>query len=212
MKTFWTMRVLSFAAAMASCVFAIPSMARAASWSVPNSEHTLDSSDVGFTSTTDQGIVLSSQCNNSSLTATVTSSTNLEITAASFGGDCTANLNGAATCTVDSAARALPWTATPTTATNVTLDGLHIGLTFTQSTPGPGNCPAGLIGQNVTVTGRVTSGATFNSASHHLTLSNAEGLVSHSILGNGTPVTARGTFRDTQQTLIVRSALWMPQR
>jgi hypothetical protein len=39
--------------------------------------------------------------------------------------------------------------------------------------------------------------------SRHLTLSNAEGLVLHSVLGNGTPVTMRGTFRDTQQTLLI---------
>jgi hypothetical protein len=194
--------VLLFAAAMALCAFAMPTMAGAASWTVVGSAHTLDSPNVGFTSTTAAGTVVS-QCTSSSFVTNVASSANLEITGATFGGDCTALVNqgaGNLTCTVDSGATRLPWTATALAGGAVQIHGVHIDVKFTQSSVG--NCPAALIGQTFTITGTINSGSTYNSATHVLTLNNAEGLSSHSILGTSV-VTARGTFSDTAGTLTI---------
>jgi hypothetical protein len=173
---------------------------------VIGSEHTLDSGNYGFTATLDSGNTVLSQCTSSSFTTQVTSATNLEITAANFGGDCTVLVGGvlSSVCTVDSIANALPWTATAINSSDVQIRGVNYSWTMTQSTPGPGNCPAQVVGQVWTFTGTTTG--TWNNAARHLTLSNAEGLVLHSpfpLWSNGTPVTTRATFRDTQQTLTI---------
>jgi hypothetical protein len=94
----------------------------------------------------------------------------------------------------------LPWAIT-VGAFFIRLDGVVIDFIFNQSSSG--NCPAALVGQPLRVTGPVNSGGSYNNVERALILSNAEGLVSHSALGVNQPVTARGTFRDTSQTLLV---------
>lgn len=194
--------LLLFAAAMASCALAMPSTASAASWTALGTEHTLDSPDFGFTVTTVIGPIIA-QCTNSTLTGSVTSSANMEITNATFGGDCTALVNqgaGNMVCTVDRVATRLPWTATALSTNNIQIHGVHIDVTYTQSSVG--NCPAALVGTVFTVTGTL-SGGTYNNTERALILSNTEGLTTHSLLGNNLPLTWRGTFRDTSQSLIV---------
>jgi hypothetical protein len=202
MKKFSKKGVLLFAAAMALCAFVMPAMASAASWGVIGSEHTLDSPNVGFTSTTALGAVISS-CTVSSFTANVSSAANLEVTAATFGGHCTATVGASGFCTTTATANNLPWTGTAVTTSDIRLDRVHIRVVFDQSAAG--TCPAALVGQGITITGTLGGGAwTGNGANQHeIILDNDEGLSSHSALGNGTQVTARGTFRDTAQTLTV---------
>jgi hypothetical protein len=201
MKKFSKKGVLLFAAAMALCAFALPSMASAASWTVVGSHHLLDSSNVGFTSTTALGSLVS-QCTASSFTTRVNSAADATITAATFGGDCTLSVNTTQICTVDSTAdpASLPWTATAIASNNIQIHNIHIAVRVTQSSVG--NCPAALVGGLLTITGTINSGTSINNATHVLTLSNAEGLTSHSPLG-ANPVTARGTFSDTQNSLAI---------
>jgi hypothetical protein len=201
MKKFSTKGALLFAAAMAVCAFAIPSMASAASWGVVGSSHTLDSPNIGYTATGAAGSINSS-CSVSSLGTDVRSAGALTITSASFGG-CTSSGPIIGHCTTTWIATKLPWVATPTSTTNITIDGVHINLTF-ENIPGAGaSCTNGANGTKLTFTGNLRSGLwSGNGANQHeITFSSAEGLVSHSALGNNSPVTLRGTFRDTQQTL-----------
>jgi hypothetical protein len=203
MKKFSKKGVLLFAAAMALCAFMMPSVASAASWGGLGSHHVLDSPDVGFTSTSPLGAV-SSKCTASTFTANVSSAANLEITATTFGGVCTATVGGAANiCNTTATGQNLPWTGTAVTTSDIRLDRVHIRVVFDQSAVG--GCPAALIGQGITITGTLGGGAwTGNGANQHeIVLLDDEGLSSHSALGNGTQVTARGTFRDTSQTLTV---------
>jgi hypothetical protein len=203
MKKFSKKGVMLFAAAMALCAFAMPSAAGAVSWTPVGTEHTLDSPDVGFTGTS--GILgqIISSCTQSSFTADVTSATVVEITHATFGGDCTAtfpNLGATARCAVTARATALPWTATLISTSNVQIHGINIDVVFDQTATS--TCPALVTGQSLVITGTINSGTTVNNTEHALILNNAEGLTSHSGLLGSNPVTARGTFRDTQQTLI----------
>jgi hypothetical protein len=197
MKKFSKKSVLLFAAAMALCAFAMPSMASASSWGVVGTHQTLDSPDVGFTSTTALGTVVS-QCTSSSFTTDVTSAQNLTITTGTFGGHCTALIAGAGTCVTSANGTRFPWIATAVTTNNVQIHGIHIDVRFAQSTLG--TCPAALIGQNLTITGTLTNGRWTgnNAGQREIIFSNAEGLVSHSALGNGQQITARGTFGSTQ--------------
>jgi hypothetical protein len=199
MKKFSKKGVLLFAAAMALCAFAMPSMAGAASWTVVGSEHTLDSGDVGFEGTSAVLGTITSACTASSFTTHVASSANLEITAATFGGDCTAHGPTVGTCRTDAVAQKLPWTATAVTTSNIQIHGIHINVTFTQTTP---DATCNIAGNNLTITGTVSGGA-WNNSARHLTLDSEPGLTSHTPGLPATPLAARGTFRDTQQTLLV---------
>lgn len=206
MKKFSKKGVLLFAAAMALCAFAMPSMTSAASWGVVGSEHTLDSPNVGFTSTS--GVVgrIISQCTSSSFTTTVASAQNLEITSGRFGGQCAATFPDAgatANCTVTAVGTRFPWTGTARTTTDIQIHGIHIDVTF-ENTPADTSCAAvGLNGAKLTITGTLTGGHWTGNSLHHIDFVDAEGLVIHSALGNNVPVTTRATFRDTAQTLIV---------
>jgi hypothetical protein len=197
MKKLSKKSVLLFAAAMALCAFAMPSMAGAVSFTVINSEHTLDSSNVGFGTDSGPLGVINSNCTASSFTGTVASAANAEITAASFGGTCTATGSTLGHCLVDATAVNLPWTVTALSSSDVQIHGIHVNVVFTQTTP---DATCNLPGASVTITGTVTGA--WNNTSHHLTLSNAPGLTGDNPLGNSV-VTARGTFRDTQQTLTI---------
>jgi hypothetical protein len=198
MKKFSKKGVLLFAAAMALCAFVMPSVASAASWGVIGTEHTLDSPDVGFTSANAGGIT--SQCTSSSFTVDVRSAADLTITAARFGGLCTASGPGIGVCTATSQPTRLPWTATAITSTLIEIHGIHIDTTFEQ-TPG-GLCAAAAVGTKLTITGTLTN-ADWDPVEHAVRLNNAHGLVSHSVLGAASPIAATGTFRDTAQTLTV---------
>jgi hypothetical protein len=198
MKKFSKKGVLLFAAAMALCAFAMPSMAGAASWTVVGSAHTLDTGNVGFEGTSAALGTIDSSCTASSFATTVASSANLEITHATFGGHCTATGAAIGSCIADAVAQKLPWTATAVSTSNIQIHGIHITVGLTQTSPAACNA----VGASFTITGTV-SGGVWNNAARHLTLNNAPGLTSHVVGQPATLVTARGTFRDTAQTLLV---------
>ena len=205
MKKFSKKGVLLFAAAMAFCAFMMPAAASALSWGGVGTHHVLDSPNVGFTSTGAVGRIISS-CTSSSFTSNVSSAANLEITATSFGGTCTASfpdLAATGVCNVTATGTSLPWTATARTTSDIQIHGVNIDVVFDQTATT--TCPAAVTGAALRITGTLTGGAwTGNSANQHeIILQDEEGLVSHSALGNGVQVTARGTFRDTSQSLTV---------
>jgi hypothetical protein len=202
MERFSKKGALLFAAAMALCTLAMPSPASAGSWSTVGTEHTLDSPNFGFTATTAIGTVDSS-CPSSQFTADVASTAALAFTSALFGGGCTAVFNGTQVCTATITPTNFPWTATVPTTANIQLHNFRLDQVLDQSPAG--TCP--VPGLNVTVTGTATNG-TWSNNQREITYTDAPGMVMHSPLGNNQPVTFRGTFRDTQQTLIVRGALY----
>jgi hypothetical protein len=198
MKKFSTKSALLFAAAMAVCAFAMPSMASAASWGVVGSEHTLHSPNAGFVN--DVGGITSS-CTNSTFTVDVSSAANLEVTSAAFR-DCTTSGAAIGDCRTTSVATNLPWTATAVTTSNIQIHGIRIDV-FLEDLPTGNTC--GADGLSILVTGTTSLGRwTGNAAGQHaMDLNGGPGLASHSPLGAGQALTANGLFRDTQQTLVV---------
>ena len=95
-----------------------------------------------------------------------------------------------------------PWTATPVTTSNIQIHGILIVAQLHQSSLG--TCPLQVTGFGYGLTGTLSGGAwTGNGAGQHeIILDNETGLISDSGLGS-TPVTTRGTLRDTPQTLTV---------
>jgi hypothetical protein len=201
MKKFSKKGVLLFAAAMALCAFAMPSMAPAASFSPVGLETTLHSADVGFTSANPALGRINSNCTRSNFTVRVTSAALLDVIGATFGGHCTAqflDVAGAPICTSTAQATTLPYRGTAPSATNITIDGVRIDVGF-ENTPGNANCTtAGLTGGSIIITGNLTGGV-YNNGPRTLVYSNAPGLVSHSAAtgANGTPVAVRATFTST---------------
>jgi hypothetical protein len=197
--------VLLFAGAMALCAFMMPSMASASSWGVVGTHHTLDSPNIGFTTSGPLGAI-NSQCTRSSFTSNVASTQNLEITTGTFGGLCTLTGPTAGTCTATPVGTKFPWTATPVTTENVQLHGVHIDV-FVENVPGlpAGSCLSALVNQNITITGTLSTGRWTGNALHSLDFSDAEGLVSHlaAIGSNNTPITTRGLITDTQNGLVI---------
>ena len=128
----------------------------------------------------------------------------LTITTGSFGGLCTATLvtSGGADviCTTTAVGTKFPWVATVPTASNVTIHGIHIDVTF-ENTPANNGCAlGGANGLSLTLTGTL-GGGTFDN--REIIYDNDEGLVSHnSLLGNNRQVTARGTFTSTQNLTV----------
>jgi hypothetical protein len=200
MKKFSKKGVLLFAAAMALCAFAMPTTAGALSWTVVGSHHTLNSANVGFEGNSPALGTVTSQCTASSFTTTVSSATDLRITAATFGGDCTAHGPVIGTCgtTATAIAASLPWTATAVGSTNVQIHGIQITVQFDAHPTGTCN----IIGADLVITGTINSNSVWDNTGRRLTLNGAEGLTSDSAAGNF-PVTATGTFIDAQQTLIL---------
>ena len=198
MKKFSKKSVLLFAGAMAVCAFAMPSMASAASWGVVGTEHTLRSTNFGFTATSAGPVT--SQCSNSTFTIDVRSAAALTLTTANFGG-CTFNGPAIGTCTTTATTTPLnspDWTITGTTTANVQIHSVNIDLTF-ENHPGSAACAA--VGGRFTITG-LLNGGFYNDTTHQLILSDDEGLVSHTVGGlQAQPVTARGTFSDVAGTL-----------
>jgi hypothetical protein len=201
MKKFSKKGVLLFAAAMALCAFAMPSMASAASFSPVGLETTLHSGDVGFTTSGPAFGRVQSNCTRSSLTVRVTSTALLDVTAATFGGHCTMqflDVTGGPVCTMTEAATTPPWTGTAAAANNIQIHNIRIDLLL-ENTPGNANCTAaGLTGASLLYTGTLTGGR-YTNATRTLVYSNAEGIVSHSAATGtfGVPVTVRGTFTST---------------
>jgi hypothetical protein len=202
MKKFSKKGVLLFAGAMALCAFMMPSMASASSWGVVGTHHVLDSPNIGFTSLSPSLGSITSSCTRSSFTSNVSSTQNLEITTGTFGGLCTAVGPGIGTCTATPVGTKFPWTATPVTTENIQLHGVHIDIFF-ENVPGLGNSCLNVAGQNLTITGTLTTGRWTGNASHSLDFSNSEGLVSHSALGNNQQITTRGLITDTQNSLVI---------
>jgi hypothetical protein len=199
MKKLSKKAALLFAAAMALCAFTMPSIASALSWGPATSRHTLDSPNLGFTTTTAIG-ALSSQCSRSSFTSQVTSTQILEITTGSFGG-CTWSGPNIGDCTATTVGTKFPWTATAVTTSNIQIHGVFIDVSFEQ-VPGQSNCQ-NIAGASLTFTGTLTGGNWTGNASHSLDLSNAPGLVSHGFLGNGAALAWRGLITDTANSLTV---------
>jgi len=192
MKKFSKKSVLLFAAAMAVCALA-PSMASAASWSIVGSHHTLDSSNGAFII---DSIATTSSCGETTFTARVSNAMDLEITSAVFR-RCTASGPLIGSCTKTMTAAGLPWTATPTSTTSIDIRNIDINAVL-ENHPGSTACTAA--GVPIRVTGGLNNGS-WSNAARELTLNGTLGLNSHSALGNGRPITAFGTFRDTQNTL-----------
>jgi len=194
--------VLLFAAAMALCAFAMPSMASAATFGPANSEHTLDGINVGFINDANG---VSSKCQRTQFTAHIPSGSGvLEITSTSFI-NCTIAGAAIGTCTTTATGTNFPWTATATTTSNIQIHGINIDVTFENH---PGSSACGAAGLKLLFTGTL-SGArwTGDPGPREIDLPSgpggASGLFSHSILGNGQPVTLTGTIFDTQNTLTV---------
>jgi hypothetical protein len=187
MKKFSKKGILLFAGAMALCAFMLPSVASAASWGTVGTEHTLTSTNLGFTSPANGGVT--SQCSNSSFTADVRSAANLTITSGTFA-NCTSSGPGIGDCVTTSRGTNFPWFATGTSTTNVQLERVVVDVFF----EGP-LCAAA--GGSTQLTGTLNSGV-WNAAAHSVTFTNAEGLSSHP---GPTAVTVRGLLTDSAGTL-----------
>jgi hypothetical protein len=202
MKKFSKKGILLFAAALALCAFMMPSIASASSWGVVGSHHTLDSPNLGFTFLNGVLGSITTSCTRSSFTANVASTQNLEITTATFGGLCTWTGPGIGTCTATTVGTKFPWTATAVTTENIQIHGVHLDVFF-ENVPGLGNSCLNFAGQNLTITGTLSTARWTGNASHSLDFSDSEGLAFHSALGNNSRLTTRGFISDTQNSLVV---------
>jgi hypothetical protein len=200
MKKFSKKSVLLFAAAMALCAFAMPSMASAASWGPIGTEHTLDSTDIGFANDTNGA---TSMCERAQFTVTVTTAANIEIDTANFS-NCLLNAEQlGATCTATSTATGLPWTATARTTSDIQIHGVNIDVVTTGAT-----CGMFLTNQTVKITGTLAGARWLGNSPNprRIELAGSTGLVSHlpaSAGGSTSAITLTGTITDTQETLTV---------
>jgi hypothetical protein len=201
MKKFSKKGVLLFVGAMAVCAFVMPAMSSAATWSTVGTEHTLHSSDIGFSSTVVPLLgTITSQCSDSTFTIDVRNANALNVTSARFGGTCTASGPNIGTCTVTTSATNNPnWTVTAPTTSNIQIHPLIVDLTFEQH---PGGTCVNAVGARSTITGTLTGGQwNGNGAGQHgVVFSNDSGLFTHNAGGTG-PVTIQGTLRETAGTL-----------
>jgi hypothetical protein len=197
MRKFSKNGILLVAGAMAVCAFAMPATSSAASWGVINSEHTLHSTNLGFTATDPVLGAISSSCADSTFTVDVRSAAALTVTGAAFR-NCTGRGPAISDCTLTLVGTAPDWTATGITTSNVQIDNVRIDMTF-ENKPGSSSCVS-LNNQSLVVTGTLTGG-TWNAAQHEVVFNNAEGIVYHGPTGNNTPTTWSGTIHDTAQTL-----------
>jgi hypothetical protein len=193
--------VLLFVGAMAVCAFVMPAMSSAATWSTVGTEHTLHSSNIGFSSNVIPGIgTLSSQCSDSTFTIDVRNANVLTVTSARFGGTCTITGPNIGTCTGTTSATNNPnWTVTAPTTSNIQIHRLVVDLTFEQH---PGGGCVNVVGLKSTITGTLTGGQwNGNGAGQHgVVFSNDSGVFVHQVFGTG-PMTVQGTFTDTSGTL-----------
>jgi hypothetical protein len=196
MKKFSKRGVLLFAAAMALCAFAMPSMASASSWGPVGSEHTLDSQDLGFLS---DALGSASMCTRSQFTVDVVSTAVIEITSGAFTG-CTLAGGLAGTCTATSTPTNLPWTATAVSTSNIQIHGVNIDV-FLETNPGGGTC--NLAGSTIKITGTLSNAKWLGNALHQIEFSGATGLTAHVPIFGSSTITPTGTFTDTQHTVTV---------
>ncbi len=174
MKKFSKKGVLLLVGAMGVCAFVLPGVSSAASWGPTNNHSTLDSSNIGFTSTFAAGVI--SSCSGSSFTTRVDNGDVLTITSALFNG-CTASaLFIGNLCLATYTPTNFPWRATATSTTSVTLQGFDVDVRF-EHPPGGATCPF-LNGVQTRLTGTLTSGV-YNLAAKTITFTNAGGVVAH---------------------------------
>ena len=189
MKKFSRKSVLLFAAVVALCAFAMPSMASAGNWAGAPATHTIDSSNLSmFISAVNAGWI----CTSTSFDVDVKSpaSNLLTITGANFG-SCSGT-NGFSGCTIDITASGLDWNANGSTPSNVSISTVRWAMRFTPT--------CSFAGTIVDVEGTLNAGV-INNATHSLSLTNAPGLtgfIAGSLIGS---VVVNGTLTDTSGTL-----------
>jgi hypothetical protein len=200
MNRFSKKGVLLFVGVMAVCAFATPAMSSAASWGVVGTEHTLQSPNLGFTTTDPMLGGLSSSCAESTFTVDVRNAAALTVTSASLR-NCTAQGAAIGDCTMTATGTTpTTWTGTGVTTSNVTIDNVRIDVTFENKPGAAAGVCANVVGQSILWTGNLTGGV-WNAVQHEVLYTNAEGLVWHGATGNNTRMTMTGTIRDTAQTL-----------
>lgn len=181
-------RAALLAGVMTVCVLAMPSITSAATWGTVGTEHTLTSTNLQVSTAP---VTITWSCASSTLTASVASTANLEITAMTF-----TNCTGAAqvaNCTVTPTANNLPWTATGPSTTDVTVDRVEVRLVLDHK-PGAALCAAN--GLTATITG-TQQGGSFGDTGHLIQFTNDTGLVSHLDDATSSIVTTSGTYVDT---------------
>ncbi len=197
MKNLSQRGVLLFGVVLAVCVFVVPSLASAASWSPINTTHHLFSPNLGFNVTSGPVGGAGWACAGSSFDVDVVNANTIEVTRGGFQG-CMGTFN-AVNCTATPVGT-FPWTATATSTADVQIHGVNITVLF-ENTPGnPTACP--IFGSQITLTGTLTGGS-WNPTSNELTLFGSTNLTAH-FLGTGglnAPAFAQGTLRDTSGTL-----------
>lgn len=203
MKKFQKEGVPLFIAAIALCAFVMPSAASAASWSVVNTHHTLDSANFSL-AFTHPAVHFTTTCAASTFTADVTSAQILTITTASFRA-CTATGTAGGTdlghCTATPTGTRFPWAATAVTTANIQIHNIHIDLRM-ENMPPPAPANSCVLNNSVySITGTV-SGGTWSTSQHQITFTAASGLVAD-ISETTQTVLVSGTLRDTQQSLNV---------
>jgi hypothetical protein len=188
-----------FGAALAVCVFAVPSMASASSWGVIGSTHTLISANLGYVAH-GQTAPVTWTCLSSQFHVNVANAAALRVTGVAFRSCSTIGLFGG--CTVTPTATQLPWTITGTTTSNIQIEGLNMDLRFETLPPGGGSS-CFQHNQNVTWTGTLNGGV-WNAAQHEMNYTAATGTTLHGLFSSthaAAPMTVMGTIRDTSQTL-----------
>jgi hypothetical protein len=178
--------MLLFGAVLALCAFAMPSVASASTWDPPSTTHTLDSPNLSFTSAAG-----GSTCALAQFHVVVSAAGVSTITGTNF-----ANCSGTAPatpCVTTPRGTNFPWTVTPISATTVTIDKVHVDVTY----EGIG-CPLGNPSGNVTLSGNLGPAA-WSNATHEVVFASTGGLT---VAGVG-PATVSGTVRDTSQTLAI---------
>jgi len=203
MKEFPKKSALLFAAAMAFCTFAMPSMASASSWGLIGTHHRLDSTNLGFINDA-SGIV--ANCTRSQFTAEVISGLTLQFTNGTFTG-CGATGGGVGSCTTTWTGTNFPWTATASTTTNIQIHGVDVDVLF-ETTPGGGTSCV-LDGASLRITGTLTTARWTGNGTglRGIELNGATNLVGHApFLPPNSSITLTGTVTDnTQNTLTVTS-------
>jgi hypothetical protein len=194
MKKFSKKSVLLFMAAMAVCAFAMPSMASAASWGPINSEHTLTSTNIGFTTS-----AITSACADSSFTADVNNiGSVLTVTSANFR-RCTSTGPAIGSCTTTSNGTGFPWRATVPSTTNVQIHNVDIDILFENH---PGSTACNIVGVKATLEGTLTNGHWTGNTTRTVVLNSSPGLTSTSALGTQ-EVFTQGTISGLASGLIV---------
>jgi hypothetical protein len=158
------------ASVMAVAAFAMPAMASAANWGIPNTNQNLSGSNFGFV-ITEPGVAYGfGACTGVGLGVHVRApaSSTLDITSAT--GFTCAGFGVLANCNVTATPTALPWTASGASTTDVTLNTIKYTVVFTSS---GGSCA--FAGASFSLEGTLTGGV-WNAAGHSVTYSSDPGL------------------------------------